>query len=137
MESPGQELFRMTQGYKTAQALYVAAKLGVADHLQHGPERSEEIAKEVGANPKALFRLMRHLAAIEIFTQDESGKFGPTPLGECKNTRPSQLDLTMMIMTSGVEESEWKRLLRSAGFALTRVYKKESQLDFIEAKPDK
>jgi hypothetical protein len=82
MESPRQELFSLTQGYKTTQALYVAAKLGVADHLQHGPKKAEELAKEVQANPKALFRLMRHLAAIGIFTQDASGKFGLTPLGE-------------------------------------------------------
>ena len=82
MESPRQELFSLTQGYKTTQALYVAAKLGVADHLQHGPKKSEELAKEVQANPKALFRLMRHLAAIGVFTQDESGKFGLAPLGE-------------------------------------------------------
>ncbi len=82
MESPRQELFRLTQGYKTTQALYVAAKLGVADHLQHGSKKAEELAKEVKANPKALFRLMRHLAAIGIFTQGESGKFGLTPLGE-------------------------------------------------------
>jgi len=51
----------------------------------------------------------------------------------------STLDITMMIMTGGEErtESEWKSLLKSAGFALTRVYKKEGQLDLIEAKPDK
>jgi len=82
MESPRQELFSLTQGYKTTQALYVAAKLGVADHLRHGTKNPEELAKEVGANPKALFRLMRHLAALGIFTQDESGKFGLKPLGE-------------------------------------------------------
>src|SRR3989442_11165285 len=82
MESPRQELFSLTQGYKTTQALYVAAKLGVADHLRHGTKNAEELAKEVEANPKALFRLMRHLAAIGVFTQDESGKFGLTPLGE-------------------------------------------------------
>ena len=82
MESPRQQLFSLTQGYKTTQALYVAAKLGVADHLRHGPKKADELAKEVEANPKALFRLMRHLAAIGIFTQDESGKFGLTPLGE-------------------------------------------------------
>ena len=82
MESPRQELFSLTQGYKTTQALYVAAKLGVADHLRNGPKEAEELAKEVGANAKALFRLMRHLAAIGVFTQDESGKFGLTPLGE-------------------------------------------------------
>jgi len=51
----------------------------------------------------------------------------------------STLDVTMLIMTGGEErtESEWKNLLQSAGFALTRVYKKEGQFDLIEAKPDK
>src|SRR5712691_11309411 len=51
----------------------------------------------------------------------------------------STLDVTMLIMTGGEErtESEWKSLLQSAGFALTRVYKKEGQFDLIEAKPDK
>jgi SAM-dependent methyltransferase len=51
----------------------------------------------------------------------------------------SQLDLTMMIMTGGEErtESEWRNLLHSTGFALTRILRKEGQLDLIEAKPTK
>src|SRR5216683_1809650 len=51
----------------------------------------------------------------------------------------STADITMLIMTGGEErtESEWRSLLQSAGFALTRVYKKEGQFDLIEAKPDK
>jgi hypothetical protein len=72
----------MISGYRTTQALYVAAKLGVADHLLRGPMRAEELAKEVGANSKALFRLMRHLAALGIFTQDQSRRFGLTHLGK-------------------------------------------------------
>jgi hypothetical protein len=82
MESPKQELFNLISGYRTTQALYVAAKLAVADHLVSGPKRAEELAKEVGASSKALFRLMRHLAAVGIFTHDESRKFGLTPLGK-------------------------------------------------------
>jgi len=86
MESPKQELFSLISGYKATQALYAAAKLGIADHLVRGPKRAEELAKEVGANSKALFRLMRHLASLGIFTQDESGKFGLAPLGELLRT---------------------------------------------------
>jgi hypothetical protein len=72
----------MMFGYKTTQALYVAAKLGVSDHLVSGPKSVEELAREVGANHKALLRLMRHLAALGVFKQDESKKFSLTPLGE-------------------------------------------------------
>jgi hypothetical protein len=51
----------------------------------------------------------------------------------------STMDVTMLIMTGGEErtESEWRSLLQSSGFALTRIYKKEGQFDLIEARPDK
>jgi hypothetical protein len=52
----------MISGYKSTQALYVAAKLGIADRIAHGSMKADELAKEVGANPKALLRLMRNLA---------------------------------------------------------------------------
>jgi SAM-dependent methyltransferase len=86
MKSPREELFNVIFGYKNTQALYVAAKLGIADHLAHGPRGAEELAKAVGANPKALFRLMRHLAALGIFTQDKARKFGLTPLSKLLRT---------------------------------------------------
>jgi 2-polyprenyl-3-methyl-5-hydroxy-6-metoxy-1,4-benzoquinol methylase len=82
VENPRQELFRMISGYKTTQALYVAAKLGIADSLVGGPKTTDELAKKVGANPKALTRLMRHLAALGIFKLDESRRFSLTALGE-------------------------------------------------------
>lgn len=82
MQESRQELFRIISGYKLTQALYVTAKLGIADHLARGPMSADELAKKVGANPKALLRLMRHLAAHDLFTQDESKRFGLTGLGE-------------------------------------------------------
>ena len=82
MEKSRQELFRIISGCKLTQALYVAAKLGIADHLARGPMSADELAKKVGANPKALLRLMRHLAAIDVFTQDRSKRFGLTGVGE-------------------------------------------------------
>jgi hypothetical protein len=92
VESERQELFRVILGYKSTQALYVAAKLGIADHLTRGPMRADELAKEVGANPKALLRLMRHLTNLGIFTQDESRKFGLTPRGELlRNDNPESM----------------------------------------------
>jgi hypothetical protein len=44
----------------------------------------------------------------------------------------------MMIMTGGEErtESEWRDLLQTAGFSLSKVHRKEGQLDLIEAKPN-
>jgi hypothetical protein len=54
--------------------------------------RADELAKEVGANPKALLRLMRHLTNLGIFTQDESRKFELTPRGELlRNDNPESM----------------------------------------------
>jgi hypothetical protein len=82
-ESPKQVLLALMGGYQTTQALYVVAKLGVADLLEHGPMSSEELAEKVGANSKSLFRVMRHLAALGVFTQDDSRKFRLTPTVNC------------------------------------------------------
>ena len=82
MEESKQELFRIISGCKLTQALYVAAKLGIADHLAREPMSADELAKKVGANPRALLRLLRHLAALDVFTQDKSKRFGLTTLGE-------------------------------------------------------
>ncbi len=81
-QSPRDLLYDMYRAYSITQALYVVAKLGVADYLRDGLARSDELAKEVGANPRALFRVMRHLATVGVFTQDRSRRFGLTPLGE-------------------------------------------------------
>jgi len=73
-----EQLVQAASGYRTTQALYVAAKLGVADYLQDGPKTAEDIARQVVAHPPALFRVLRALAALGFFTQDASNRFGLT-----------------------------------------------------------
>lgn len=81
-EQPRDQLIRITSGFEISQATYVFAKLGVADHLALGPRRAEELASEVGAEPRPLFRLMRLLASIGMLSQDQTDHFGLTSLGE-------------------------------------------------------
>ena len=51
METPSpQELMnRMITGYWTTQALYVAAKLGIADLLTQGPRSADDLAQATKA----------------------------------------------------------------------------------------
>src|SRR5260370_14736468 len=90
VELERQELFRVILGYKSTQALYVAAKVGIADHLTRGPMRADELAKQVGANPKALLRLMRDLTTLGTFTHDESRNIGLPPLGDLRRNHISR-----------------------------------------------
>jgi len=82
-ESDRQQLMQAAHGFRISQALYVVAKLGIADLLEAGPKTSDELAKRAGAHPRALFRVLRVLASLGYFTQDPSNRFGLTP-----KTRP-------------------------------------------------
>src|SRR5260370_34069291 len=82
----------MILGYKSTQALYVVAKLGIADRLTRGPMRADELAKEVGADRTAHLRLLRPLINLGVLTHHESRKFGLTPLGELlRNDAPGSM----------------------------------------------
>ncbi len=88
----------MAWGFRTTQALYVVTKLGVADVLARGPTTAEAIAKEVGAHPRALFRVMRALAAFGVFTQDASDRFGLTPMSDALRKESPESVRNMVLM---------------------------------------
>ena len=62
------DLFQMTTGYWISQAIYVAAKLGIADLLKDGPQSCVALAAATGADAASLFRLMRALASLGVFS---------------------------------------------------------------------
>ncbi len=128
----------MISGYKTTQALYVAAKLGIADQLVDKPKKVEELAKEVGANPRALNRLMRQLAALGIFSQDESKKFGLTPLSELlRNDHPESMRYNAIF--AGEENykafGDMLHSVRTAETAFNHMYGK-GHFDWLADHPD-
>lgn len=75
-------LWQTANAFRTSQALYVVAKLGIADLLRDGPKTAEDLARRANAHPRSLFRLLRYLAALGFFKQDKSNRFGLTPKSE-------------------------------------------------------
>lgn len=69
-------------GAFAAQAIHVAARLGVADLLVQGPRSAEDIATATGADGPSLRRLLRALTSLEIFREEDDGRFGQTGLSE-------------------------------------------------------
>src|SRR5690349_9273832 len=78
--SPSESLRRMIGGFQLTQAIGVAAELGIADLLANGPRSSRELAQATGSYPRALYRLLRALASVGIFTEVEPERFGLTPM---------------------------------------------------------
>lgn len=74
------EMLELLTGHFRAQAISTAAALGIPGLLKDGPKSSEELACATGAQPQALHRLLRALAGIGVFRQNENGDFEVTPL---------------------------------------------------------
>lgn len=81
-EPPATALLRVATGYQASQALFVAARLGLADLLGDGPRPVEDLAAAAGAHAASLRRLLRALAAFGVFREGEDGRFALAPLGE-------------------------------------------------------
>lgn len=47
-------LLQLATSYRVSRAIYVAARLGVADLLADGPKSSEELARDTGAHSPSL-----------------------------------------------------------------------------------
>jgi hypothetical protein len=77
---PPIDLLNMITGHWKAQAIYVAAKLGIADVLRDGPMSSSAIASAVGAHPGSLYRLLRALGSLGVFRERSDGQFELTPI---------------------------------------------------------
>ncbi|HSR51104.1 MAG TPA: methyltransferase, partial [Acidobacteriota bacterium] len=76
------ELFRMMMGQVVAQAVFVAAELGLADLVASGKRTVEELAEATGTHEGALRRVLRFLASHGVFSESEDGGFDLTPKTE-------------------------------------------------------
>lgn len=69
-------------GYYSSQALYVAARLGIADLLSAGPLSAADLADAAGAHADSLFRVLRLLVRQGIFDMDSDDRFLLNPAAE-------------------------------------------------------
>jgi hypothetical protein len=62
-------------GLRASQALYVATRLNVGDHLAQGPLDAEELSRATKVDAAALGRVMRALCSLNVFAESRSGEF--------------------------------------------------------------
>lgn len=126
--SPQQRLTQLITSYWVSQAIYVAAKLGLADLVKDGPCTAEELARPTGTQAPALYRLLRALASVGIFAEDSQRRFTLTPMAEYlrSDTPASQRGLAVM---NGEEH------YRSFGDLLHSVRTGETAFDRIHGMP--
>src|SRR5947207_14840576 len=79
-------------------AISCLARLAVPDLVEHGPKSAAELATAIGADPRALYRLMRATASVGVLSEGADGKFSETPLSAVlrSNANPSLRGFAIM-----------------------------------------
>jgi hypothetical protein len=107
-------LRRLIMGFRSSQMIYVAAKLGLADRLNERAQTADELARAVGGEPRALYRLMRALASIGIFAETEARAFELTPTARLlQSSAAGSLRSTALIYGDDLFWSTYGRMLHS------------------------
>jgi hypothetical protein len=111
--SPQDQLTQLLSGYWHTKTISVAAKLGLADLLLDQPRTAEELATATRTHPQALYRLLRALASLGIFAEDDSRRFRLTPLAECLRSNVAGSVRSLAIMRGEWQYEAWGELLYS------------------------
>jgi hypothetical protein len=76
------DLWDALRGALVTRALAIVSDLGIPQALAGGPKPVTELAKDAGADPDTLHRLLRALASDGIFAEEEPGTFRNTDVSE-------------------------------------------------------
>jgi hypothetical protein len=119
-------MLQIVQGYWASRAVYVAARLGIADLLKDGPRTSEELARATETHPLSLYRVLRALAGIGVLREVGEQSFALEPLGATLRT-----DVPGTLRFFAIEElgenhyPAWEQLLysvKSGAIAFDHVF---------------
>ncbi len=111
---PPVQLFEIATGFMKAQAIYVAAKLGIADLLKNGPKKVDELSSTSGVHSNSLYRLLRALASIGIFAEKSDGSFELTPMASAlQSDVPMSLRPYILLLGDKSWWNPWGNLLHS------------------------
>lgn len=135
---PQEAVLRMTMGLGVSRCIYAAAKLGIADMLTDGPKHCDDLAAATRMHKDSLYRLLRALAGIGMFSETQPKVFDLTPMAAClQENVPGSL--RNFIMLRGEEEYAcWGELIHSlqtGESAFDRVHG-ISRFQYLRENPD-
>lgn len=111
--SPSSQMMQIITGFWTSCCIYNAARLNVSDLLGNKPQTAEQLAEATHTNAPSLYRMMRALASVDIFSENEKGEFSNTALSETlKSDVPGSMK-AMAIAQLGDHYNAWGNLLYS------------------------
>jgi hypothetical protein len=109
---PDAVFMQMLTGAWVTQAIYAAARLGIADLVKDGPKTAGELARATRTHPPALARLVRALATLGVLSHDGE-RYGPTPLSALFESGPTTMRAMVLHMFEPPSWRAWGDLLHS------------------------
>jgi ubiquinone/menaquinone biosynthesis C-methylase UbiE len=107
-------MLQMITNFWVTRTIYAAAKLGLADLVKDGAKSAEELAAATGAHAPSLYRLLRALASVGIFVEDDQKRFAQTPLSETlRSDTPGSLRAMAMVELGQEHFPAWGNLMHS------------------------
>ena len=121
---PHAQIVDMALSFWVPRAIYVAARLGIADLLADGKRSSVDLAKSTDVDGPALYRLLRALTNIGLFTEGAEKTFALTPLGGAlRSDAPGAARSTVLALGSDWIWMSWHELLHSVQTGKTGMRK--------------
>jgi hypothetical protein len=122
---PEAMLMNLVMGKFVSKAISVVARLRVADHMT-GPTSVEALASATNTNADALYRVMRALAAVGVFTESDGRRFALTPTGQALRTdHPRSMRAMCQMLNESWNWAAWGELeysVKTGQPAFDKVY---------------
>ncbi|MBW1690135.1 MAG: hypothetical protein JRI71_06635 [Deltaproteobacteria bacterium] len=108
---PHAQMMQFILGTWISKPIYVAAELGIADMLADGPKGIDELAHMTGTHGPLLYRVMRALASVGIFSETCDRNFELTPMAEF--LKDGAMRSIALMFNSVWHDKAWEKLLDS------------------------
>src|SRR5580692_6204854 len=131
-------IFQLMNGFHVAGAVSCLALLGIPDLIDAVPKSADELAMQIGADPQALYRLMRATACVGVLSEGPDGKFSQTPMSAILRSNATPSLRTFAIMGGREWHGRgWAHLeycVRTGKQALDKIYGMHI-FDFLKQHP--
>jgi hypothetical protein len=131
-------MLQLVTAYWTSACVHLAAKLRLADHVKAGPRTAEELAKLTGTHAPSLYRMLRGLASVGVFAEDEQKRFRQTELSQTLESDTAFSQRALAVMMGDEHYRAWGELeysIRTGKVAFDKVFGKPT-FDWLAEHPE-
>lgn len=137
--TPRKHLEAVLENANLVPLLYAVAKLGMADYLAAGPMTVTQLANATATNKRALYRVLRALATVGVFQENDANQFELTPLAELlREDAETSLRHQVLWRGSPIFSKPWSEILhtlKTGETAFNYIYGM-NLFDYLDQHPD-